>query len=255
MIRRVIISLCVIACALLGCNAYAQTSYDEYKAMIAEAEAVISQYESTKAELQMFMDAANSGNREEWEKARSKQSVQDAFKYGKDKTEKDAVQSQIDSCNRMIKMNQAKITINQHKMDLYYNAFILQDTEEINNILSNGNRTIPEDISGNIYLAWPYTEIPEGMLTDERILQENINNIYLAPTTVIESMDERTYLVDIYGTKAKVSFRDIDVTIGETVNLYFMPSKMVDETMSSLLVAPDENIIDAFKTSRALKDE
>ena len=93
------------------------------------------------------------------------------------------------------------------------------------------------------------------MLTDERILQENSTNIYLAPATVIESVDERTYLVDIYGTKAKVNFRDINVTSGETVNLYFMPSKMEDETISYLLVAPDENMIDVFKTSSLLKDE
>lgn len=252
---KLFIILSVVVLLMCWHYAAASTVYDEYKATIADAEKMLSKYEKEKADLQEYLDVVASGDQEAWEAARKKSAVLHALLMHKDMDEVEAVKSQLTTTESMIRYEQGKINVSRHKMDLYFNAYIKQDMEAINQILSNGNRTVPEDITGNIYLAWPYTELPENLLTDKKILFQNVGNVYLAPVTVLENAYSTVWFVDIYGVKAEVSFKEIPVREGETINLYFVPAGMETETMSFLLAGPPESTIDMYYNMQKKEEE
>lgn len=252
--RKIIALLSVVVLLLFGHYAVAGTAYDEYKATIAKAEKVVDEYTQKNSELQAYLDAVESGSQEKWETARKAPAVMDAIRMHKDVPEKDAVKSAMETNQSMIDINQNKIDVSEHKMDVYYHAYILQDLDAVNAILANGNRTVPEDTSGNIYYAWPYTEIPEGLLTDNSILGQNRGNVYLAPATVSEKVKDSIYLVDIYGTTAKAKFETGSVSIGENVNIYFTAFMMESDALAYIVVGSDESTIDSYHALRTQEE-
>lgn len=134
----------------------------------------------------------------------------------------------------------------RHKMDIYNHAYVIQDFDEINQILDNGHRTIPSDISDNIYYAWPYTNLPNGLFTDENTLMMNTGNVYLATATVIDEIENHLYLVEIYGNQAEALFKEELPSIGETVNIYFSPFAMRKSQKPLIYVGESEKEIDSF---------
>lgn len=248
--KRIVALLSVVVFLFCGHYAVAGTAYDEYKAEIAKAEKNIEKYESENAELQSYLDAVESGNQEAWEAARKKAAVLHALLMHKDGSEVDAVKSQIKTNESMIQYYRNQVEYDQHKMDIYFHAYILQDLDAVNEILSNGNRTVPEDVSDNMYCAWPCTEIPEGLLTDKIVLGKNRGNVYLTPATVTEHVKDSMYYVDIGGIIAEAKFVKDRVSIGETVNIYFTPFMMENETLAFIVVGDEEKNIDGYHSMR-----
>lgn len=248
--KRIVALLSVVVFLFCGHYALAWTAYDEYKAEIAKAEKNIEKYENENAEMQAYLDAVESGNQEAWEAARKKAAVLNALLMHKDGSEVDAVKSQIKTNESMIQYYRNQIEYDQHKMDIYFHAYILQDLDAVNEILKNGNRTVPEDISDNMYCAWPCTEIPEGMLTDKIILGKNRGNVYLTPATVTEHVKDSIYYVDIGGIIAEAKFVKDRVSVGETVNIYFTPFMMENETLAFIVVGDEEKNIDGYHSLR-----
>lgn len=252
--RKIAALLSVVVLLLCGHYAVASTVYDEYKATIAEAEKMLGSYEKELEGLQAYVDAVDSGDQAAWEAARKHYAVSRALLFNKDVSELEAVQNQIKTISSMIDYEKEKINVSRHKMDLYFNAYIKKDTEAIDKILNNGYRTIPEDISDNIYLAWPYTEIPEDLLTDKDVFLQNRGNVYLATVTVIGNAYKTVYYVDINGVTAEASFKDAEVSEGEVLNIYFTPAALETETMFYLRVGPTESEADMYY-SMQLKEE
>lgn len=248
--RKLVVLLSVVVFLFCGHYAVAGTAYDEYKAEIAKAEKNIEKYENENAELQAYLDAVDSGNQEAWEAARKKSAVLHALMMHKDSSELDAVKSQIKTNESMIQYYQNQVEYDQHKMDIYFHAYILQDLDAVNEILSNGNRTIPEDVSDNMYCAWPCTEIPEGLLTDKIVLGKNRGNVYLTPATVTEHLRDSIYYVDIGGVIAEAKIENCRVSVGETVNIYFTVFMMENENLAFIIVGESEKNIDGYHSLR-----
>ena len=234
----------------------ASTMYDTYKKEVEKAEKVISNYQKYISDLQIYLDAVDSGDLEQWEKARNSYAFLNATMYNKDKKEVDAVRAQMDLYKSLLSYNKITLEMNKQKMNIYFNAYILENNEEINSILNNGNRAIPSDISGNIYYAWPYTEIPGDLFNDRESLRKYIGNIYLAPATVLERDKDDNLLIDIYGVKAHARICSNDnVNTGETVNIYFMPYGMRDDGTPYVLIGEKEETIDALHNMRPKDNE
>ena len=253
--KPVIWILLIVVFVVFAHNCSAANLYDEYKDVIQKNEKEIKELEEDNEALQAYLDAVDSGNLEEWEKARDVSAVRHAILWNKDKSEIDAVKYKINSNDALIKFCKHKIEISQNKMNIYFHAFILQDMDKINEILDNGNRTIPADISNNIYYAWPFTELPDGLLTDPNILGRNRGNVYLAPATILEHIKDSLYYVDIYGIRAEAHFVNESVSVGETVNIYFSPVIMETTDLSYIAVGESEDHIDSYHIIKIKDDE
>ena len=176
-----------------------------------------------------------------------------ATMFHKDLDEVEAVKAQIATNNWMIEYENYKIELNKTKMDIYYHGYILKDTESINAVLNNGNRSIPSDISGNVYYSWPNTELPNGLFTDQAVIQKSRGDVFFAPATILSKSfsGDKAYYVDIYGTKVDAVFHcEDEIEIGDTVNIYFCVMSMLSETTAIIMVGDDEETIDIYRHMR-----
>ena len=252
--RKSVIATLLLVSLLFSLHyALAYTQYDKYKSEITSAEKRKSGYEKENAVLQKYLDAVDSGDREKWEEARKSSAFLNATMFHKDLDEVEAVKAQIATNNWMIEYENYKIELNKTKMDIYYHGYILKDTESINAVLNNGNRSIPSDISGNVYYSWPNTELPNGLFTDQAVIQKSRGDVFFAPATILSKSfsGDKAYYVDIYGTKVDAVFHcEDEIEIGDTVNIYFCVMSMLSETTAIIMVGDDEETIDIYRHMR-----
>lgn len=249
--RKSVMAILLVVATLFSFHyAKAATAYDTYKADAQNAEETLQKYEEENVVLQAYLDAVASGDQSAWESARNKPAVVHAIQMNSDKPEVDAVKSQLSLNDSLAKIYRTKYSVAQHKADIYFHAYIIQDTTEIEEFLSNGLRTIPADISGNIYYTWPSIEIPEGCFSDEAIYKQNCGNVFLATATIIEMTERAVYLVDINGEQVRAMIADEPVTIGETVNIYFTPFIMGNDGSPLVVVGAPEATIDNYHLLR-----
>lgn len=242
--------LLVVALVFFCHNASAGTAYDTYKADAQKAEDMLKKYDADNADLQAYLDAVDSGDQAAWETTRKKSAVSYAIRLNSDKSEVEAVKYQLSLNESMAKIYRSRIAVAEHKADIYFHAYIIQDTAAISEFLSNGLRTIPADISGNIYFAWPSLEIPEGLFSDEDVYCQNCGNVFLATATIIKQTEKFVYLVDINGKEARAMITDEPVSIGETVNVYFTPFIMGKDVAPLIVVGAPEDTIDLYHSLR-----
>lgn len=246
MTKHVITISLILVFITIAVGGLSASQYDKYKKDFEEAKGLITQYEAENAELIEYLDAANSGDRARWDKARLLPAVIRSMIFNAGETEIDTVKDALNRNNSLISVYKRAASVAQHKMDIYYNAYILQDMEAINLILNNGYRSIPDDISDNIYYAWPYTILPEGLLTDKTVLSMNTGNVYLTPATIVNQVSESTYTVNIDGIRSYAIIKNDYVSVGETVNIYFTPFIMDHESVAHIIVGESEKGIDSY---------
>lgn len=250
--KKSVIAMLLFVVILFSSNyviAYAN-AYDTYKEDAKKAEEVMRKYEEENTELQAYLDAVASGNQSAWEAARKKSAVSKAVMMNSGKSEVDAVKNQISTNEMLIKNYRSRFTIAEHKADIYFHAYILQDTVAINAFLSNGLRTIPADISNNIYYTWPSVEVPEGCFSDESVFYKNCGNVFLATATILDNSEKSVYLIDINGEQARAMISNENVDIGDIVNVYFTPYIMGKDALPLIVVGAQEEEIDYYHYMR-----
>ena len=252
--RKSVIAALLVVAMIMGIHyASAGNSYDEFKATVKKSEETIAKYEKENEVLQEYLDAAESGDQAKWETARNKADVRNAILMHKDKEEIDAVRSQMETNNILINMAKADMIVAQHKMDIYYHAYILKDLDAVKEILGNGNRTIPENLSENFYCAWPYTELPDGFFTVEDVFNDNRGNVFLMPATILEAFENKEFMLDLNGVKVRALVYDDRAAVGETVNAFFTPLRVEKDSTPFIVVGAEESLIDIFHQMR-MKD-
>lgn len=249
MTKCVITLLLVVV--MMSCSVYgiAVTAFDGYKNDASSAENQIVKYEKQNEALLAYLDAAESGDQKKWEAARNTSAVSHALLMHSGESEIDAVKHEMQTNQYMIENGQYKLSIAQHKMDLYYHAYVLQDFDAINAILTNGNRTLPEDVPDNIYYTWPYTDVPDELLTNRNVFLANAGNVYLVPAVVAEDVGNSIYHVKINDSFAEVKFANNLVSIGETINIYFSPF-VWDSGIGWIVVGAEEDELDSYHANR-----
>ncbi|MBE5807735.1 MAG: hypothetical protein E7317_05280 [Clostridiales bacterium] len=224
-VRRTIIALFSLVLLIgLGRDSYAYTDYDTLKSQHEGLERSYIRCAKDVENIQKYLDAARSGDKEKWEKARKNLPTVLMTEIRGSLDEVGLVEERLHTYKLLMYYSYAELLNNETKQEVYFDYVISKERSSLDIAGDNGYPICPSG-ADNIWFLVARTDLEKDIEDIDKDPWSYSGLVYLL-TGKITDVDASVYMLDCNGRTVSVSIPDedgIDHTmppVGEYVNVF-----------------------------------
>ena len=244
--KKIVILMIIMIFTAQISNAYA---YTDYGTLQSQHSALEMQYKSWSRDLKAidaYLDAAQSGNMEEWDRARKDLPTTVYFRILHAEDEIEKVKQERETYSYMASEYYYEMTMNEVKQEVYYKTFIQKDETSLQIAEKNGLPICPSGVD-NYWFLVARTSLESDIAAIDNDRMAYISLTYLLTGKII-NVEKSTYLLDCDGRLVNVIIPNEEgVTysmpaVGERVNVFGTYFSGSSEDMYFIAYGLEENI-------------